>query len=350
MVNSGLVLVAVLVAATLPGQVPPTCFGFNMTPGAGYDYITAPWFAPLTIYFTAPQTVTADQVVLFENDFYYTSLNVAVHALNPATGLPLNPPLATAPGGAYFFGFDWIARTLSTPVSFIGGVSYALVCTPAPNLGPGYYVAGIVGTQTSPTPTLLTFTGGGFIGSSGGPPATTQLGFRFGFQGPACGAKIAELRPGGASCGGAQPTMPLLSPVNGQVGFTNGVARPALGQSMVLRLVPNTGANPTVPAALYWSVGTNLLGTPISPVCPCVHYLNPTSLATLAAGGFEPLATPTWWSDGSAWFVLAVPNLPSLIGTVIALQAVLVDPAGVPSGVPGVNIRLSNSLTLVPGL
>jgi hypothetical protein len=351
MKQARLVQALLVLAATVSAQTtPPTCFGFNMTGGSSVDLLTFTAASPLTIFFTAPQTVTVDQIAIFENTFYGSSVNVAVHAVNPVTGAPVLPALANAPGGPFLMGSDWMPKPLIPPVSFAGGAPYALVCTPAPtSIGPFWGPRGAIGYDPSPAAVPLTYAGGSFNGL-GVVPAGPTLGFRFGFRGPGCGARLAEVRMGGPSCGGVTAGVPLLCPLASTGGALTGNARPALGSQLLLQLIPQlVGATPPMPASLYWSFGSNPAGTPLNPPSPCSYHLNPASFSTLLGLGLQPLATPLFWSNGG-YFAIPVPNLPALIGTPVEVQALIIDPAGVPSGFPGVNIRISNSLTLVPGL
>lgn len=348
MARSPILVMLLLVAAKLGAQSPPpTCFGFNMTAPGLDDPMQFSIASPLTVFFTAPQTVTVDQVVLFEDANANATMRVAIHAMNPATGFPMVSALGVAPAGPYFGAAGWSAKTLTPAVSMVAGTPYAMVCTAVPTNTnfPGFGGPVLAATFLlfqQPGSTFLPYTGGG--PNPFGPVASA--GFKFGFQGPTCGGRLAELQVGGPPCGGGTPWQPVLSTASGIYGDGG---RPRLGQILWLGLGVGPGVPTNAPTAFYWSVGSNLAGTSLGPTSPCFHWLNPTSLASLFAAGAEPLGAGFWTSTGPSMAVL-VPNAPSIIGMAVAIQAVVIDPAGVPSGIPGLTIRLSSSLTLVPGL
>ncbi len=342
------VLIALLLCGSCAvAQTPPAqCFGFNSSADTFDWELLIPVASPLRIRFTAPVTATVDQISVFESTGWNASTAVAVHAINPLTGFPVVPPLSSAPGGPYSSGYGWQVKTLTPPVSIVAGTTYVLALSAAPtstnlNATFGPVVAASVLLSQQSGSTQLPYTGG-----SPNPLSPGTGGFKFSFNGTACAPRLAELRTGGPSCGGATPWQPLLFTFTDPFAATGG--RPLLGVPLTLGI--STGA--TVPlnaqALLFWSIGSNLGGAPLGATSPCSHWLDPLSLGTLGASGAEPLATAIW-ATGSPTFQVPIPPVPSFAGTSIAVQCVIVDPAGVPSGVPGLNVRLTNSLVLLVG-
>jgi hypothetical protein len=332
--------ILVLLASVAAGQIaPPNCFGFNTATSFLNTYFFVSPATPLTIFFVASQTVTVDQVALADGGTDAT-LAVSIHAVSGTTGGPVFPALASAPAGPMIFAPGWTARTFSPPVALVSGTQYALVCSVVPTTTfpwfGGALPSGYVIHDASPGATLLGYTLG-----TASPAGPTPLGFKIVFNGPACAPPLAEVRNAGPACGGASALTPFLYAPDG---------RPVLGNTWY-SLPVYTGASvpATAPMALFWSFGSNPAGSPIHPLCPCQHHLNTASFLTLAGLGLEPLGNLYWTGSGGA-FATPIPNIPSLAGTQIGLQALVVDPGGVPSGTPGVNIRVSNSITLVLGL
>ncbi len=131
----------------------------------------------------------------------------------------------------------------------------------------------------------------------------------------------ARARPFGAACRG----------FNGYLPHVESAGRPFLGRNLVLRL---RGARMSTPVALNLGVPTEVdLGSHGLPGC--------TLLATVDA--ISMLTTTSVYGTASS-SAITVPNVPALVGSVLAAQWVCADAAANPVGV-----SLSNGLRLTLG-
>jgi hypothetical protein len=330
-----------LLCAAASAQAPP-CFAFNdAVPGTvPFD---VPYFGGLSATFSPTSALVANQMEIFGGAATGHGLEMTLRLVDAATGLAFDPPLAQGTFGGPFAppsGWQTAILTAAAPLNPFETYRIDLSATPSPFTFPGSYplvTFPLLLADPSAATTLLPFDFACFTTLCAGAPTTGTLGLKIRFRGGQCGvAAVAQSVPVGEPCpadAGATTLQCLPPPIPG-------------GSSTLLF----ANAGPAgLPLFVFWSFGVDVLGTQTFGPNGCPIYLEPTSLALLSAAGFEPLAAGA--TNGFSMSALFVnwPADPAIAGLVLGLQGVVVDPAGVPTGIPGFGVRTTNGLRATVG-
>jgi hypothetical protein len=331
--SMALVLIAVLGASMLPAQTASqlfSCVAFNDDPTG----------IPVPIYCC---NMTASTSFVAASAFIATELEVMGTSATPGlcgtlanatTGMSASTCVSTTLPAA-----QWRTMTF-TPVAFAPGDTCVISLWPLVTTMAGMLGMTLHSNPAGTTPFTLNRTcfGTPCIFTPAPPcpvpPSIENLMFRL--RGPACtGGSPGSTTTVGIPCGSPAPTLTSPIPVVGNGSFGLYIA---------------SGWPVGAPAYLFLAEGSATAGVPVESGHPCTLYLGLASLANLASLGYEPIASATVDSFGSATFPMPIPGLPVLIGARVTFQAAIVDPTGVPlSTVPGVAIKLTNAVQLQIG-
>jgi hypothetical protein len=253
---------------------------------------------------------------------------------------PYNPALPGPPalhyGEGIFNGTSatvipgvWQGADLPARLILVAGIPVWLTYTRAPYTG-----TATIGTETGgPDPTPYTVLSGGVWG-----PLQTSLAFKLRLGDATCltNAQPATAVPVGFGCPGSGGLAPLLS----------GLGLPRLGNLTFAAQV--TGAGSSLPIHFFWSPQPDAIGTPLGGTC--LLYLDLAGLVAGIQAGLNPIFSTTTDAAGNATLPLPIGPAAVLANVSFALQAVILDPLGQPTSIPGVGIALSNALDLHVGL
>ena len=253
---------------------------------------------------------------------------------------PYDPSLPGPPAFTYGEGiFDglsstvipgvWQGANLPTRLILVAGIPVWLTYTRAPYTG-----SATLGTQTGgPDSTPYTVLSGGVWG-----PLQTGLAFKLRVQDASCvtNAQPALAVPVGFGCPGSGGLSPTLS--------ASGL--PRLGNLSFAVQVAGAGSN--LPVHFFWSPQPDPIGTPLGGAC--LLYLDLAGLVNGISAGLNPLFSTTTTVGGSATLPLPLGPAAVLANLSFSFQAVIIDPLGQPTSIPGVGIALTTALDLHVGL
>ncbi len=330
-----------LLAGSTVAQAPP-CFAFNET-ASGTVPFDVPYFGRLSVRFSPPQGLVANQIEVFGGATLGHGLAVDIRLVDPATNVPLDPPLATvALGGFLAPPSGWQTGTLSiaTPLNTFETYQLDFAATPSPFTFVGSYplvTFPMLGADPATAPHPFAYDFACFTTICSGIPATGSVAPKIRFRGGQCGTSaLAQSIVVGEPCqaSGTPTTMACLPP-------------PIPGVTSTI-LFTDPGAAGT-PLFLFWSLGTDFAGSGTIGPGGCPFYLEPTSLAALAAAGLQPLAAGT--ANGFSLSALSVawPSDPAIAGYILGLQGAVLDAGGFPTGIPGVSVRTTNAIRATIG-
>ena len=322
-------------------QAPP-CFAFNET-SAGVAPFDVPYFGSLSFRFSPPQGVVANQIEVLGGATLGHGLAVNLRLVDPATNTPLDPPLASVALGGFFAppsGWQSGALPTATPLNPFETYQLDFAATPGIFTFVGSYplvTFPLLCADPTSAPDPFAYDFACFTTICAGIPTQGTVAPKIRFRGGQCGtAALAQSLVVGEPCqaSGTPTTMECLPP-------------PIPGvTSTILFTAPGAAGTPLF---LFWSLGVDFAGSATIGVGGCPFYLEPTSLAALAAAGLQPLAAGT--ANGFSLSALSVdwPADPAIAGYILGLQGAVVDGGGFPTGIPGVSVRTTNAIRAVIG-
>lgn len=330
-----------LLCATASAQ-PPPCFAFNETvPGTvPFD---VPYFGGLSATFSPTSALVANQLEIFGGASNGHGLDVVLRLVDAATGIGFEPPLAQGTFGGFGAppsGWQTAILTAAAPLNPFETYRIDFVAAPSPFTFPGSYplvTFPLLLADPSAATALQPFEFSCFTTLCAGAPTSGTLGLKLRFRGGQCGvAAVAQAVSVGEPCpsdAGAMTLQCLPPPIPG-------------GSSTLLFANPGAAG---LPLFVFWSFGVDVFGAQSIGPNGCPIYLEPTSLALLSAAGFEPMAAGTTSGFSLSGLFVNWPADPAIAGLILGLQGVVVDPAGVPTGIPGFAVRTTNGLRATVG-